>query len=491
MLTRAGDRAASLAAREEALRYFARAAEMADDDADRAALHERAGENANAASRFDQATEHFQAAIGLFESLGLGHAAARVSARLGDTDMNRGRTEEAVERMQAAYDVLASDPPDEDLARLAAQLARIRFLRGEMAEVAPMAEVALDIAEKHWLPEILSEAMNTKAVVAIWLEHPEEAFALLNHALRIALENDVPAAALRAYGNLGETLSRRDRYEESLETYREAIALARRAGHRPWETFLEMEQSFVLMRVGGWDEALEIAERIWVRAPELAPKTADTLLSSLPEIHAARGEVDEVAALVERYTPAVSVDDVQGQGMVRWAAGVLAQLRGDHGEALEKATLAMESRTTLGMGFQGVKQGFVLAGEAALALGDMERLEGLLGMLDALPPAQVTPFYQANRDRFRALLAARRGEGGAVDGRFKASIGMFRELGMRPRVAMTEAEYGQWLAESGRADEVRPLLSHARETFEALRAEPWLERVVRAEQSLGLAAASS
>ncbi len=434
----------------------------------------------------DQAADHYQAAMQLFEALGQGHAAARVSARLGDVDMNSGRLEEAVGRMQRAYDVLASDPPDEDLARLAAQLSRLRFLRGDMSEVGPMAEVALDIAEKQWLPEIISEAMNNKAVVAIWFDHPEEAFALLQHALRLALDNDVPSAALRAYGNLGETLARRDRFEESRETYRESIALARRAGHRTWETYLEMELSYVLMQIGDWDETVELAERVWSRDPELRPTTATPLLSSLPEIHAARGAVGEVEALVERYASMVPEDDIQGQGVATWASSLLAHLRGDYGLALELATQAMSARETLGMGFQGVKQGFVQAGEAALALGDVDRAEELLGMLDALPPAQVTAFYQAHRDRLRALIAAQRGDHATVDAGFKASIGMFRELGMRPRVAMTQAEYGEWLAGMGRADDARPLLAEARAALEALEAAPWLERVAAAERMAGV-----
>ena len=42
-LARAGERAASLGANEEAQRYFAQAAELEDDAVARAALHERAG----------------------------------------------------------------------------------------------------------------------------------------------------------------------------------------------------------------------------------------------------------------------------------------------------------------------------------------------------------------------------------------------------------------------------------------------------------------
>jgi class 3 adenylate cyclase/tetratricopeptide (TPR) repeat protein len=492
MLTRAGERAASLAAGEEAMRYFAQGVEMADLDEDRAALHERAGEMAATAGKVDRATEHFDEAMRLFEELGMIHAAARVSARLGDVDAGAGRLEEGVQRMQGAYDVLSSDPPDEDLARLAAQLARLRFLRGEMAEVGPVAEVALDIAEKQWLPEILSEALNTKAVVAIWLDHPEEAFALLTHALRVALENDVPAAALRAYGNLGETMSRRDRFEEALDTYLEAITLARRVGNRTWETYLHIELTYVQMQTGRWDEALETADQLWApTGGDPTRSTADTLLSSLPEIYSARGQADQVESLQRRYADSIPSDDVQGQGVFRFVTGLVALLNGRHEEAFDLGMQAIEVRNTLGWGFQGVKQGFVLAVEAAIAGGDPGRAEEVLGLLADAPPAQVSPFYTAHRDRFRALLAVARREPAAADAGFKASIGMFRELGLRPRVAMTQTEYAEWLVAQGRAEDAHPLLTAARETLDHLRAEPWLRRLAAAEHALGLAPASS
>ncbi len=491
MLTRAGERAASLAAGEEALRYFAQAIQLAEGDPDRASLHERAGQMGAMAGLTDQATRHFREAIRLFEELGLDHPAARVSARLGDVDAGEGRLEEGVARMQRAYDVLSSDPPDKDLARLAAQLARLRFLRGEMSEVGPMAEVALDIAEKQWLPEVLSEATNTKAVVAIWYDHPEEAFALFEHARKLALDTDVPSAALRAYGNLGESLARRDRLEEAYDTYREAIALARRAGNRQWEGYMTIEISYVQMLTGRWDEA-EAASAERRGAPgEPERGAADTFLSSMPEIYAARGEVDRVAAMVEDYRLTTADDDVQGQGVLRWANGLLALLRGDHRTALDEGLGAMATRATLGLGFQGAKQGFVLALEAALTGGMPDQAGEIMGLLDSLPRAQVTPYYHAHRHRMRARLGAAQGDAETADAGFRAAIGMFRELGMRPALAMAQVEHAEWLVAQGRDRDARPLLDDARPALEALRAGPWLERLSAAESRAGLTRVSS
>src|SRR5207247_3426091 len=71
MLTRAGERAASLAANEEAQHYFERAAELAGDPLAEAGLLERAGATAWAAGRAEQARAHFERALELLEAQGM------------------------------------------------------------------------------------------------------------------------------------------------------------------------------------------------------------------------------------------------------------------------------------------------------------------------------------------------------------------------------------------------------------------------------------
>src|SRR5205823_5391138 len=105
MLSRAGERAASLAAGEEALRYFAQAIELTDEPLVRAELCERAGRMARLAGRNGEAASQYQEAIEGFRSIGLTHPAARVSAALGEVIWQEGRIEEAVASMEEAFRV--------------------------------------------------------------------------------------------------------------------------------------------------------------------------------------------------------------------------------------------------------------------------------------------------------------------------------------------------------------------------------------------------
>ena len=43
-------------------------------------------------------------------------------------------------------------------------------------------------------------------------------------------------------------------------------------------------------------------------------------------------------------------------------------------------------------------------------------------------------------------------------------------------LAVTLLEYGEWLTAHGRSDSALPLIAEAREIFERLKAEPWLDR---------------
>jgi hypothetical protein len=61
--------------------------------------------------------------------------------------------------------------------------------------------------------------------------------------------------------------------------------------------------------------------------------------------------------------------------------------------------------------------------------------------------------------------------------KFGEAAAIFREIGMPFYLAVAQLEQAEVLATSGRAVEAQPLLAEARETFEQLRATPWLERL--------------
>jgi class 3 adenylate cyclase/tetratricopeptide (TPR) repeat protein len=482
LLVRAGERAASLAASEEARHYFEQAAALADEPLERARLLERAGEMAWTGERADAAEARFSEAIALYESLGRTHPAARVSARLAEVEWTGGRLELALERMEAAFGVLSADEADEDLATLAAELGRLHFFNGELDVAAERIEVALDIAESLWLPEVLSQALNTKAATVTIRGRAHEGLALMTYALQVALENDLPTAALRAYLNLSDFLCRRDRYDEALEQTRRGLALARKVGNRVWEWTLTTELAYALFLTGRWQEAASLAAEI----PEhqSASNITGGLLGSLPEIHVAQGNLGEARKLLDRFASFYASADVQEHAIHAAARAAVLHAEARHADAVAAGQAAFQARGELGADNQAVKAGFVWAVEAALALGNLGKVEELLRAVETLPPGRRPPLLQAQAARVGACLVAAQGERDGVETGFKAAAGMLRELGVSFWLAVTLLEHGEWLARDAGADSAEPLLVEAGEIFERLAARPWLERLAAGRTGL-------
>jgi tetratricopeptide (TPR) repeat protein len=478
MVIRAAERAASLGANAEAQRSFERAVDLTDDPLAQAELHERAGVMAQTGGRAEEASARFEGAIALFEEAGATHPAARVSARFAEVMWNTGRIEHGLEMMDRSLQVLSREEPDADLAALAAQVGRFSFFAGDSDVALERVETALEIAEALSLPEVFSQALNTKALIFIARGRRREGLTLLPHALEVALENDKPAAALRAYMNLADSLGHIDRYEESARAVRDGLELSRRVGNREWEwNFLG--QQYALFALGEWDEVLDMTSQLPDEMWSAARQAYGAVMSVATTVNAHRGRRDEIQRLVTLCAEMADSADVQERGSFNLGRASLLLMSGDTAGALRAAEDALSAHEEMGMTQEYVKQALAVAGEAALELGELQKVEELVALVDELPPGKSSQFLEAHAARFRAALAQRHGEIDEADRLTKRAVAMFREIAMSFYVAVVEFEHAERLAAQGRAEEVTPLLAEAREIFEQLQATPWLERVAR------------
>jgi len=473
-LVRAGERAASLAAGEEAQRYFEQAAELTGDPAEVAALLERAGMMAWRAGHVDEARRLLGAAIAGFGDAGHAHAAARAAARLGEVDFAEGRLDVAVERMERAFGALAGEDLDEDTAMLTAQLGRVLFFAGRLDDAAERIEQALDAAEALLLPEVLAQGLTTKSLILSTRGRPEEARILLQHGLQVALDNDLPQTALRAYRNMGAYLERWSRFEEEMEAIGGSVELARRYGHRLYELTMRVGAIGPLIELGRWDEALEVFAEARQSSDLAALSTVYVELIPTAFVHSQRGEHDQADVVLDAFEAARESGDVQARGLYHAMSAVMEQARGHPDEALAEAAEA--KATGLTATSQWMSQVLAVETESALALGDVERATQSLADVGALPPGHVAPAVRAQWSRLSGLVAAARVETDRVEPGFKAGAGLFRELGMPFWLAVTLLQHAEWLHGAAGELDAEPFLLEAVEIFERLKARPWLER---------------
>jgi predicted ATPase/class 3 adenylate cyclase len=479
VLAQAAERAAALAATTEAQHYFEKAAQLVGVSARQAELLERAGQMAARLGHTESANEHFERAIALYEGHERAHAAARVSARIAEVEwLSKGQIDIGVEtRMERAFDVLAADPPDADLAMLALQLGRFHFFKGDTKQATLRIEVALDVAESLWLPEILSHALNTKALLALNGKHVEEGLALLGHALKLALENDVPSAALRAYNNMADTLNQRDRYVEAGALLRSQLALARKVGDRVWERSAISELAYVLVQLGDWDEAGELATATDDAELRHAVSVHLSFLLAWTDIYAHRGQLSQLEHLVSTFQGLATSADLQNSTGVLTTRAAWLRAVGRYDEALADAERGMLTASELfGAGGQAVRRGFEEAVESAFALGDLAKAEELIARVERLPRGEQPPSMRARAGAYRARLSAARGDESQVDAAYSTAEETFRQLGMQFKLAATQMEHAEWLHSAGRAADADLLIAESRITFVRLGATPWLER---------------
>jgi class 3 adenylate cyclase/predicted ATPase len=471
-LAGAGDRAASLGANEEAASSFVRAAELADDPLEEARLRAKAGNAARAFGDSERAREQLGRAVELFEGAGDRGAAARAQVDIAFSDFSSGRTREGIERLEAAYAALPEDEPDEDVAYLLSQLARWLFFAGRYEASDERNERALDIAERLWLPEALSHALNTKALLQLQQGHMETARALQRRALEIALENDLPGATMRGYTNLGALETRLGNLAQADELILNALELARRVGDREAEWFLlgNLCESYALS--GRWDEVV----RIYAEIPEGFEARALGLHAQMAEVARHRGDPQAARKAFESTSVLAGSASLQDRfvHVVSEFHTLLAENK--PGEALR---VFGEARDEL----SGLPDSFtvdLLIAEAALATGDIERASEALELVDAVPPGTAGAVVRAAAARFRARVEASRGNAQRAEDSFKQAAAAFAEYGLVFLLAATQLEHAEWLVSLGRDEEAQPLLAEARETFERLDATPWLERAEQA-----------
>jgi predicted ATPase/class 3 adenylate cyclase len=472
-LERAGERARSLGASTEGRRYFEQAADLAQEEpAKQAAALSRAGEMALSAGETERALDLFGQAVRLCQEGGDTHAAARASSWLAIAERAAGQIEQAIQRMEEAYAQIADDEPDEDLVLLIQRLGNNHYFAGNPERADELTERALDLAEALELPEFLCRGWNNKAMI-IGPRRPEEARGLFQLALETALANEVFLSASSSCTNLSDLAFRRDQYAESLAYLEQALGIARRIGERPSEWFCLSEMTYALSMLGRWEEALARFSEI---PDEAIGRESDVIspVSGILEFYLHRGALGEARRLLGRYEKIARSGDVQAESCYLPGLAAVRIAEGDHSGGLVAAEQALATREKLGITIQSVKFGFLHGLEAARALGDEQKMIELLGLVEALPPGLSAPFFEATARRFRGHLA---GTDPGADRHFSAAAAQLRALELPFYLAVVQLEHGEWLLARGRQDDAMPLLAEARETFEHLQAQPWLERV--------------
>ncbi len=475
-LARAGERAASLAAAAEAHRYFEQAVELAEDPPVRGELAFQAGAMAWNAGKPVDARALLEQAHAIFVESGDSTKSARTSERLANIDFNEGRGQQAVARLEHALTALEDGgEPDAAMAVVAAELGRFLALGGEPERAGSIVERALTLASDLDLPETLAGALNTKGVLLSFQGRLFEARLLFEGVVALALARELTRPLGRAYNNLADSLEQIDRFAEAVEVCERRVDFDRRRGDRIGEAAGVAGPISSLVLLGRWNEALDRVADVGQQGTVWTQGLVLPAIAVLVE----RGELGQARDLLDRLSAVGGSDDASAIASHAFAEAVALRGEGRLQDALGAAQRGFAMRDKIGITPVVIKLTVTEALEAAVSLGEVDEANMLLATLDELPPGRLTPYLRAQRSRFRARLAE-----DDPDADSALAEQLFRELETPFYLAVTLLEHGEWLVGRARSSEAEPQLAEAAEIFERLGATPWLERTTRLQEGI-------
>jgi class 3 adenylate cyclase/tetratricopeptide (TPR) repeat protein len=469
-LADAGRAAASLALGVEADRYFQHAAELTDDDHERAVLLEQAGEALVKTGDDEAAEERLRKAIELHERAGSSSSVAVLS--LGGLLRFSGRIDEALELLEPFRSGGEANMSRAEQASALVALAGTLMHAGRTEEAGPLYEDGLLTLEAEQELGLLSDALVARSAYLLGVQRHQEGIAVLRHALALADEHDLPTVALRARFNLAGIALASDGFEESLVEVNAGLAQARERGDRSWEYGLLSQALSPLVILGRWDEAAAAAEPLLAAPPGLNGVVAAAWMT---QVASARGDarLSELChAMAEERRDSAHIDE---RATARLVYAREAADTGDYAQALEFARAILEEPTT---GYEFREEAYALGLEAAQALGDDAALGDLDQFVTELRPAEATPLLRAGQGRVRAALAERSGDESAARDHEHAALTILRDIGARPLLADT-------LVELGRREDDAEAIAEARAIYVELGAE---RRLAQIDEPSGLAA---
>ena len=337
----AARRAAGLASHREAAAQFERALRFAadTDGATAAALYDELADELLLIDRTQDAAEAIGRGLELWRAIGDRRSEGDATRRLSTVLWQLARGQEAAAAAETAVAILEPLPAGIELARAYANLAARRMMAARHEEAIEAARRAQSVVAAQSAPDVASDALNTEAVSAFYLGR--EWTGLMERALRIALDQNLHAAAGRAYCNFYSLYCHLRQFAAGEWVYADGIAYCDDHDITTYATFLRSERTRMLEQTGRWDEALALSQEI-LDMTALAPATRVCPLNRTGTILARRGDPAAWEHLDEAMTLAESTGEPLQIAPVRLTRAEAYWLEGRTAEAAREAELADE-----------------------------------------------------------------------------------------------------------------------------------------------------
>jgi adenylate cyclase len=353
-MVRAGDRATSLFAYEQAKALYERALELSRRPGDAtdqpSRILERLGDTAFAHGDLIQALGYWTEALAPVLERCDRRRAAALHRKMAGGRWAAGERDEALAHLEQALVSLENDVDNLEAARLFQEFGRIYFHLGEHDRATQWAQRALDLGARLGAPDVVSHASNTLGVALARAGEIEHGAEYVSRSLETALAHQLGTVACRAYTNLAVMYTTLD-HDRSVQYCRDGLTLAQKIGD-------QLQQSWLYCTLAGGHCTLSGDYGEGVKAAEAAIELDRRLgqrnhlpipLIILAQIYQCRGEYDRSA---HYYREALAVAEAVGEPQHLFPCydglATLAVERGDEAEAEDWLAKSRQVQETTG-----------------------------------------------------------------------------------------------------------------------------------------------
>jgi hypothetical protein len=379
-----------------------------------------------------------------------------------------GRHEEARQTLVDAVTDL-SDPPDATTVEALAELSVLEAFGSDMDR--PLARIAeaFRLAQSLALPlHHYTNLFTSSGIVHTASNCHVESIVAFREAARLAeLFGDTDRHGM-AQLNLSDSLLSQGQWDAAVEAGQIGMAILRRTGSATW-AFAAGNLMQALLYAGRWDEVVEIG-----RVAEADGGIDEPYFAwCLALLHAFRGDVDDLPALMTLVSQMSESEDPQDRGTALSLDAIAAACTGDLVQAGDYARQSLN--LGVGSSTEGVRWCWPIAADAALAAADDAEVERLLAWADDLPVGDLHPVVRAERERVRARMLAAREDPAAAEA-FDNAVVALRELESPHYLAIGLMDQAEYVAADD-SERASALLAEAQQIADRLGARPLLARV--------------
>ncbi len=281
----AADRALSLYANREAIRYYKDALEMDLIDSERTHALDGLAEGQYRLGRYEEAANHWLEAARRYLSMRDHDNAARVSARAARSEWYSQYESKALEicvQTLAQIRAMVPDPSDlqtPGMAYLLHETARAYRFNYDYEAALPLCRESLELAEKLGLIEAQAETLATLGILPNI--SPEEARQSLRKAISLAEGAGLLGAAVRAHDNLSELLIVDNDFSAARAHQIRARELTQKLGAPDWEFAQLGRIANTSMMLGDFSVAENALKTMGLMEPQITNREYYSLIRKL------------------------------------------------------------------------------------------------------------------------------------------------------------------------------------------------------------------